>query len=141
MPGINAVGTNTAARIRAMPITGPETSSFAFKEASLGESPCSMLCSTASTTTMASSTIKPIASTKPNRENGKSADQRHRHSQKRNQSSPPSLKKDKHHENDENDGFNDGVINLDNAFSHRKSRIESHSIVKSRWKAFFRLSH
>src|SRR6267143_7263482 len=75
------------------------------------------------------------------REYGKSADQRHWHSQQRNQSSPPSLKKDKHHENDENDGFNEGVINLDNAFSHRKSRIESHSIVKSRWKALFRLSH
>ena len=75
------------------------------------------------------------------REDGKSSDQRHRHSQQRNQSSPPSLKKDKHYENDENDGFNKGVLNLDNAFGYRKSRIESHSIVKSRWKALFRLSH
>ena len=65
MPGMNAVGTNTAARMSAMATTGPETCSMALKAASRGESPSSIWCSTASTTTMASSTTRPMASTRP----------------------------------------------------------------------------
>jgi hypothetical protein len=68
MPGMNAVGMNTAAMMMAMPTTGPDTSSIAFNEASRGESPCSMCCSTASTTTIASSTTRPMASTRPKSE-------------------------------------------------------------------------
>jgi len=68
MPGMNAVGMNTAARIKAIAITGLETSSIAFRVASLGVIPSSIWCSTASTTTMASSTTNPMASTKPNSE-------------------------------------------------------------------------
>ncbi len=45
---------------------GPETSRIAFTVASRGLSPLSMLRSTFSTTTMASSTTMPIASTRPN---------------------------------------------------------------------------
>ncbi len=66
MPGMKAVGMNTAARMSAMAMTGPETSSIALSVASLGDMPCSMWCSTASTTTMASSTTRPMASTSPN---------------------------------------------------------------------------
>ena len=51
--------------MRAMATTGPDTSSIAFNAASRGESPASMCCSTASTTTMASSTTRPMASTRP----------------------------------------------------------------------------
>ena len=47
-------------------MTGPDTSSIALMVASRGARPCSMWCSTASTTTMASSTTMPIASTRPN---------------------------------------------------------------------------
>jgi hypothetical protein len=65
MPGTNAVGTNTAARIRAIATTGPDTCSIALKAASRGDSPSSMLRSTASTTTMASSTTRPMARTRP----------------------------------------------------------------------------
>ena len=68
MPGMKTVGTNTADRTSAMPITGPEISSIAFKAAALGARPASMWRSTASTTTMASSTTRPMASTRPNRE-------------------------------------------------------------------------
>ena len=50
----------------AMPITGPETSFIAWNVASRGLIPSSMWCSTASTTTIASSTTSPIASTRPN---------------------------------------------------------------------------
>ncbi len=68
MPGTNAVGTKTAESTSAMPISGPEISSIAFSVASLGAMPSSMWRSTASTTTIASSTTKPMASTSPNKE-------------------------------------------------------------------------
>ena len=68
MPPRKATGTNTAARIMAMATTGPETSSIALIVASRGaRPPWFMWCSTASTTTIASSTTMPIASTMPNR--------------------------------------------------------------------------
>ncbi len=51
-----------------MPTTGPEISSIALSAAALGARPSSMWRSTASTTTMASSTTKPMASTSPNNE-------------------------------------------------------------------------
>ena len=65
MPPMNATGMNTAARISAMLTTGPDTSSIAFIVASRGARPFSMWCSTASTTTIASSTTRPMASTSP----------------------------------------------------------------------------
>src|SRR5260370_745597 len=68
MPGIKAVGTNTAESTSAIPTTGPESSSIAFKAAFFGVRPSSMWRSTPSTTTMASSTTRPIASTRPKRE-------------------------------------------------------------------------
>ena len=66
-PGTNAIGMNTADSTSAIATTGPDTSSIALRVASLGGSfSCSMMCSTASTTTIASSTTMPIASTMPN---------------------------------------------------------------------------
>ena len=61
-------GTNTALRMRPIATTGPETSSMALRVASFGVIPCSMWCMTASTTTIASSTTMPIASTRPRSE-------------------------------------------------------------------------
>ena len=59
---------NTAHSTSTMATTGPLTSSIACLAASLGERPNSaMLRSTFSTTTIASSTTMPIASTMPNR--------------------------------------------------------------------------
>ena len=49
-----------------MPMTGADTSFMAWTVASRGARPCSMWCITASTTTMASSTTMPMASTRPN---------------------------------------------------------------------------
>ena len=66
MPVMNAHGTNTAASTSPIAITGPETCSMALRLAWRGDIPFSMWCSTASTTTMASSTTMPIASTSPN---------------------------------------------------------------------------
>ena len=68
MPPMKATGMNTADSTSAMPMTGCVTSSIAFNVASRGERPCSMWCSTASTTTIASSTTSPIARTRPKRE-------------------------------------------------------------------------
>jgi hypothetical protein len=65
IPGINAVGTNTDAKTSATPITGPVISFIAIRVASFGSAPRSMCRSTASTTTIASSTTNPIASTNP----------------------------------------------------------------------------
>ncbi len=49
-------------------MTGPDTSSMALTEASCGDSPSSIWRSTASTTTMASSTTKPMARIMPNKD-------------------------------------------------------------------------
>ena len=65
MPLMNAQGTKTALRTRPTATTGPETWLMALSVASRGSSPFSMWCSTASTTTIASSTTMPIASTRP----------------------------------------------------------------------------
>ncbi len=65
-PPTKATGMNTADRMSAIPITGADTSFMACTVASRGFMPCSMWCMTASTTTMASSTTMPIASTRPN---------------------------------------------------------------------------
>ncbi len=66
MPLMKAQGTNTAHSTRATAITGPVTSSMALRAASRGGKPCSSQRSTFSTTTMASSTTMPMASTRPN---------------------------------------------------------------------------
>ena len=50
-----------------IPTTAPETSRIAVRVASFGSRPCSMWCMTASTTTIASSTTIPMASTRPKR--------------------------------------------------------------------------
>ena len=65
MPPTNAAGMNTAESTSAMATTGPVTSSIALRVASRGDSPCSSQRSTFSTTTMASSTTMPMASTRP----------------------------------------------------------------------------
>src|SRR5262245_267648 len=65
-PGTKATGMNTADRISAMPMTGPDTSFIAWRVAAFGSRPCSMWWITASTTTIASSTTMPMASTRPN---------------------------------------------------------------------------
>ena len=63
---MKAVGTNTAISTSEMAITAVPTSSIVRCEACRGDSPSAMLRSTFSTTTIASSTTMPIASTSPN---------------------------------------------------------------------------
>src|ERR1700751_1399389 len=66
MPGIKAVGTNTAISTSEIAMTAVPTSSIVMCAAGYGLSPLAMLRSTFSTTTIASSTTMPIASTRPN---------------------------------------------------------------------------
>src|ERR1051325_10971218 len=65
---MNAVGTNTAHSTSAVATIGLVTSLMARLAASTGDKPSAILRSTFSTTTMASSTTIPMASTKPNSE-------------------------------------------------------------------------
>ncbi len=66
IPAMKAAGTNTAHRVSAMAISAPPTSSMVRRAASGGAYPKRRLRSTFSTTTMASSTTIPTASTSPN---------------------------------------------------------------------------
>src|SRR5437762_4853253 len=68
IPEINATGTNTAHNVRAIAMSAVETSVIVSCAASRGDKPLAMLRSTFSTTTMASSTTMPTASTSPNRD-------------------------------------------------------------------------
>ena len=65
MPGMKAVGMKTDSSTRVMAMIGPVTCSIAFSVAWAGVrcGSCSRICSTASTTTMASSTTMPMART------------------------------------------------------------------------------
>ena len=68
IPGMKAAGMNTAESTNAMAISAPPTSSIVRCAASFGLMPSRKLRSTFSTTTIASSTTMPIASTSPNSE-------------------------------------------------------------------------
>ena len=68
MPLTKAAGMNTAASTRAMATSAPDTSFMVRWAASRGAIPLRKCRSTFSTTTMASSTTMPIASTSPNSE-------------------------------------------------------------------------
>ncbi|MNT96891.1 hypothetical protein D3C72_2390900 [compost metagenome] len=66
-PGKNAIGTNTADSTRPMPTSAPWICPIDLRVASSGDRPSSAITrSTFSTTTMASSTSRPMASTMPN---------------------------------------------------------------------------
>ena len=67
MPGTKALGTNTAISTSEIASTAVPTSSMVWCEASFGDMPSARFRSTFSTTTMASSTTMPMASTRPNR--------------------------------------------------------------------------
>ena len=66
IPEMNADGTNTAHSVSAIEISALPTSSIVRCAASFGDNPAAILRSTFSTTTIASSTTMPTASTSPN---------------------------------------------------------------------------
>ena len=66
-PGRNDAGRNTEISTSVMPTIGANSTSIALIAASWPDMPSSMLCAAPSTTTMASSTTMPIASTIANK--------------------------------------------------------------------------
>src|ERR1700693_4685072 len=68
MPEMKAEGTKTAQRVSAMAMSAVDTSLIVWCAASRGDMPRTMLRSTFSTTTVASSTTIPTARTRPNSE-------------------------------------------------------------------------
>ena len=123
-----------------MPMTGACTSDIALKVASRGDMPSSMWCSTASTTTMASSTTRPIASTSANsdsvliekpeqREEREHADQRDRHRQQRDQRRAPALQEDEDDQHDQADRLEQRDEDLLDARLHRRRGVERDLVV------------
>ena len=68
IPEMKATGTNTAHSVKAIAISAVDTSVIVSWAASSGDKPRAILRSTFSTTTMASSTTIPTASTNPKRD-------------------------------------------------------------------------
>ena len=68
MPPVNDTGMNTASRTTVVATMGEATFFMASSAAARGFIPLAILTCTASTTTMASSTTRPIASTSPSSE-------------------------------------------------------------------------
>ena len=66
-PGKNSTGRNTAIFTREVAITAPNSSSMVSMAACTEVIPSAFLAEVSSTTVMASSTTRPVASTRPNR--------------------------------------------------------------------------
>jgi len=108
----NAVGTNTAHNTSAIDTNAPSTSSVVLSAASRRLKPCARCRSTFSTTTMASSTTMPTASTRPNsvrlfdavakrRHRREGADQRYGDCHARDDRRAPALQEHQHHDDNE----------------------------------------
>ena len=106
-----------------MPMIGPVISFIALMVASRTGSPFSSQRSMFSSTTIASSTTMPMASTRPNSvrlfrlkpmqlHDGEGADERHAHVDERQDDGPPVLEEEQHDEGDEQDGVAEGVEDL-----------------------------
>ena len=102
--------------------------------------PSSMCRSTFSTTTIASSTTMPIASTRPNSDSvlsekpnaehhGERADERHRHGDQRNDRGPPRLQEHHHDDDDQQDGFEQRFDDGADRLAHVDRRVVDDAVV------------
>ena len=141
MPGMNAVGTNTESSTRVIAMIGAVTCDIAFSAASAGVScgSVSRICSTASTTTIASSTTMPIARTsasseivlaeKPERQHHREgADKGDRHRDDRDQGSAQISEKDEDDDADEHKGFEQCLLDLVDHRIDEDCRVVHHVI-------------
>ena len=114
--------------------------------------PSSICRWTASTTTMASSTTMPMASTRPNMlvmlienpssgKQRKCADNRDGNSQQRNQSRTPVLQEDKHDQHDERDRLEQGSNHVADGFTNKHRRIVWDDVLDAGGKRALRLGH
>ena len=100
-----------------------------------------MCRSTASTTTMASSTTRPIASTKPKRDKGvdgeakhgedhEGSDQRYGDGQERDQGRAPALEEDVDHQNHQRESLQQGIENVLHAGGDGGGGIEADGVIE-----------
>ena len=134
MPDRKAEGTNTAHSVSAMETSAPPTSSIVRWAASFGFMPAAMLRSTFSTTTIASSTTMPTASTRPNSDRlfsdipsasrmVKVPIKRNRDGDHRDERRAPGLQEQEHHADDEQDRDEDRGHDLIHRLRHEDRRI------------------
>ena len=149
---MNTDGTNTAHSTSAIAISAEPTSFMLFFAASRGARPVAILRSTFSTTTMASSTTMPIASTRPNSDKLLSvkpnAAMRKKvptsdtgMATKRNDRRAPGLQEQDHHQHDQDDGFADGLDHRVDRLPDELRRIEENVVFDAGRKALRQLLH
>ena len=141
IPGMKTLGRKTAESTRAMAMTGPETSSMAFFVASLGGRPFSMWCSTASTTTMASSTTRADGQHQTHEGNGvdgeseqgeesKRGDQGNGHGKGRDERGPESLEEDEDDDDHQDHRLVEGLQDLFDPLADGEGGVEGNLIVQ-----------
>ena len=120
--------------------------------ASFGAMPFSIFAVTASTTTMASSTTMPIASTSPSNDSvliekpsmgkyHKGADQGYRHRQGRDQGRSHVLQEQEYHEDNQRHRLEQGGDDFVDALLDGERRIQRHEVVEVGGKIPFHLFH
>ena len=135
-----------------MAMTGPVISSMALIVASRGGSPLAIQRSMFSTTTMASSTTMPIASTRPKSVRllsekpiraitAKRADQRHGHVDHGHQRGPPVLEKHEHHDEHQNEGLEERLVDLVDRLVDEHRGVVDDLVVHALGKLGFQLLH
>ena len=143
MPPINAAGMNTAQSTSAMAISAPPTSSIVRCAASRGDRPARRCRSTFSTTTIASSTTMPMASTRPNsdsvveriaerRHHREGADQRDRDRDDRDDRRAPGLQEEDDDDDDEDDRLADRLHHLVHRLGDELGRVVDDVVVAAR---------
>ena len=144
MPPRNATGMNTAFSTSTTAITGPRTSSIARLAASFGDRPnCTMLRSVFSTTTIASSTTRPIARImpnsvsmlieKPNTSMPTSAtEDRDRHRERRDDREAQAVQEDEHHQHDQHDRLEERLHHLVDRRLHEQGGVERDLVLRGR---------
>ena len=147
---MNAVGTKTAQSTSAVAMIGLVTSLIARLAASTGDRPSAMLRSTFSTTTMASSTTMPMASTRPNSDrllmenpkrqhHGERADEGNRHRGERNDGGAPGLQEDDDDDDHQEDRLQQGMHHRLDGMPHENRRIINHRVIHAVGKVLFQL--
>ena len=148
MPGMNAVGTNTAHSVRAMAMRAVETSFIVWRVASRGPRPRAMFRSTFSTTTIASSTTMPTARTTPKsekvvdgavcqRQQGERADKRDRYGNYGNDRRTPALQEEIDDPDYQKDRDADGLDDLVYGLRDESRRIVDVQVIDTRGESSF----
>ena len=69
------------------------------------------------------------------------AHQRHRHGQQRNERGPPALEEQEHHQDDQHQGLEQGMLDLLDALGHRQGGVQADHVVEIRRKPLLQVLH